>query len=89
MKQEVVDYVVRVCKRLGLNANYLADDDLYFIHKNGRAIQGFTTWQFYSIPKRAREQEFLPLLKIGLANNLAERYHDQVFMRLKYGKKLI
>lgn len=88
MKAEVVKFVLEVCKRFGLNANYLQEDDLYFIHKNGRAIQAFTTWQFYSIPKRCRMDEFLPLLKVGLNNNLGEKYYEQTFFNLRFGKKL-
>lgn len=88
MKAEVVKELKLACQKLRLNCNYLVDTDIYFIHKNGRAITGFTAWQFYGSPKRLRMDELLPLLKVGLANNLGEKYKDQVFSYLKYGKKI-
>lgn len=89
MKQEIVSFVKEACVKYKLNANYIPDGDIWVIHKQGRAVQNFTTDQFYQIPKRARMSQFEPLVRIGLANNLGAAHKNQVFINRKFGRKIL
>ena len=90
MKNEIVKFIKHACKRYKLNANYIPTDDVWVIHKEGRAVQNFTTDQFYQIPKRARLSMFEPLVRIGLAKNLNQARHEQFFLRgVRFGKKIV
>jgi hypothetical protein len=88
MKQEIVSFLKEACKKFRMNAYYMISSDTYIVILNGRAVSGFTTKQFYQIPKIVRMQEFLPLIKVGLAHNLGEKYRDQLYMPRHLGKKI-
>lgn len=90
MKNEIVEYLKYACSLYKLNANYIPGDDIWVVHKGGRAVQNFTTDQFYQVPKRARLSMFEPLVRIGLANNLNQANHSQFFLRgVRFGKKIV
>lgn len=89
MRADIKRFIVDVCKEYGLEAYYLPDDDVYCVTKKGRAVTTFNTFKFYTIPKRARRNMILPLLKVGLAHNLGESYRDQVYHDRKLGIKII
>ena len=89
MKQDVVRYIKDVCTKFGFSAHYIPKNDLYMIHRNGRAVQNFTSKQFYEIPKLARMRMFNPLVKLGLNNNVDGHTSNQVFINKKLGKKII
>lgn len=63
------------------------DNDVYVIHKRGRAVQNFNSSNFYKLPKRARERMFLPLVNVGMRRNL-DTIKDQVLLNIKMGKKI-
>lgn len=89
MRGEIVRFLKDACQRYKLNANYIPDGDIWVVHKGGRAVQNFTTDQFYQMPKRARLAMYEPLVRIGLNNNLSNVNHDQFFLRgKKFGRKL-
>ena len=85
MYRDIEAFVLEVCKRFKLNANYIPDGDIWMIHKQGRAVQNFTSNQFYQIPKRARLSQFEPLFRLGLNQNLISN-PNQMFIRRDMGK---
>lgn len=89
MRAEIVAFVREACKRYtGLEAVYLPSNDCYCVMWRGRAVQNFTTAQFYSFPKKQRMREFEPLIKIGLARNLNEAHKNQFFLNKRNGIKI-
>lgn len=90
LKAEIVDFIKLACKKFDLKALYIPDGDIYVIHKDGRAVQNFTSAQFYQMPKRARMNEYEPLVKIGLATNLGSpETKDQLFLPINMGKRIV
>lgn len=85
MRIEIRDFVVKACKKYRLKANYLPDGDIWMIHKDGRAVQNFTSDHFYQIPKRARMSQFEPLVRLGMNQNLQSN-PDQLFLNRKLGR---
>ena len=76
----------RVCKKLGLSSFYLPHKDIFMIHYAGRALQGFNSQVFWQIPPDAREKGLVPILKLGLNNNIDEKNRDNLFTKKKLGK---
>lgn len=89
MKQDIVRYIKKIAPRFKINAHYIPDGDIYVLHRKGRAVQNFTSDQFYQIPKFARLRFYNPLIKLGLNNNIDGHTHNQVFINKKLGKKII
>lgn len=89
MKAEIVRYLKGVCKKYGFGAYYYPDKDVYVVHYKGRAIQNFNSQQFRDVPPKVRNQMWLPLLKLGLNNNLAEHVKNQVFINRKRGITIV
>lgn len=90
MHRDVVNFLKRVCPRYGLSANYIADSDVYVVHKRGFAIHNFTTKMFYDMPRRARERMFRPLIKRGLAHNLGEKsVRESLVTRTQFGRRIV
>lgn len=90
MKTEIVNFITFACETLKARANYLYDGDIYMIHKDGKAVQNFTTSQFYEIPKRERIRDWERLIRIGLVNNLGEKnVKEQLLMPIKFGHVIV
>lgn len=88
MRKEITDFVKKVCAKYDLQANYLFDGDIYQIHKDGYGVQNFTSDQFYQIPKRARMDQYEPLVKLGLNSNLQAHYKSQMVVPWRFGHKI-
>ncbi len=72
-----------------MKANFIFEGDIWVIHKDGFAVQNFTTEQFYQIPKRAREAQYEPLVRIGLNGNLQANHKDQLVVPWRFGHKIV
>lgn len=72
-----------------MSSFYLPDRDVYMIHFKGKALQGFTSSVFYQIPMVAREKQLIPILKLGLRNNIDEKNRDQLYTKKRLGKEII
>lgn len=88
MKADIVRFLREMHRKYGLNALYIPENDVYCIHRKGRAVQNFTSSQFYDFPKGYREQMYKPLVKVGLAQNLGEKYKEQFILNTKQGIKI-
>jgi hypothetical protein len=88
MKSDIVRFLKEMHRKYGLNALYIPSDDVYCVHRKGRAVQNFTSAQFYDFPKGYREQMYRPLVKVGLARNLNESYKNQFVINTKQGIKI-
>lgn len=85
MRSTIVQYCIEVCKRWGLECIYIKDRDVWLITKRGRAVDGFTTQQFYQVPKFRRLLE-IGMKMQGLQQNLGEKTtHDQVYHKRNLG----
>jgi hypothetical protein len=73
MRQEIIRFLKDICAEFGLSANYIAQKNMYILHKRGFAIQNFTADQFYQIPHPARRTLIIGILKRGLTHNLGEK----------------
>jgi len=90
MLSEIESFFRAVAPRLGLAVYYMVGKDRWLITKNGKILQGFSTKTFYSLPKRSRMNDFEPLLKIGLANNMGgEKMKNQVYLERVVGRRII
>jgi hypothetical protein len=89
VKNEIVNWVKKVCLRYNLEAIYVPDNDVYSIRKNGRGVHNFNTPQFYQLPKRHREELVHRLLRVGLVHNLGEKYKNQLYLNRRLGKIII
>jgi hypothetical protein len=85
MYRDIENFVLAICRKYKLNANYIPDGDIWMIHKQGRAVQNFNSRQFYEIPKRARMSQFEPLVRLGMNQNLISN-PDQMFIRRDMGR---
>jgi hypothetical protein len=85
MKADIVRFLKEMHRKYGLNALYIPDNDVYCVTRKGRAVQNFNSEQFYSMPKRAREYMYRPLVKVGLAQNLGEKSKEQFILNTKQG----
>lgn len=89
MKNEIVRYIKGVCEKYGFSAFYYPESDIYCVHYKGRAIQNFNSMQFRELPPQARNPMWLPLMKVGLNNNLAESAKNQIFINRKHGITIV
>lgn len=97
MKKDIVKFLETVCAKFNLTAIFIPSDklglnDIWNIStKNGHSVMTFTTKIFYDIPPRAREQMFLPTIKRGLNNLVAQidiKRTQQSIIPRKFGKKI-
>lgn len=88
MKEDICRFLREMHRKYGLNAIYIPSNDVYCIHRKGRAVQNFNSEQFYTFPKGYREQMYRPLVKVGLARNLKESYKSQFVINTKQGIKI-
>lgn len=79
-------WVIKVCKKYKLSSFYLPYRDTWMIHFKGRALTGFDTTAFYQIPKDAREQTLMGILKRGLMLNIDERQRDNLYTKRHLGQ---
>ena len=86
MSPDIRNWLIKICKKYGLSSFYLPDRDVYMVHFAGRALQGFNSQVFYQIPKDAREKMFIPLMKLGLNNNIDEKNRDNLHTKRRLGK---
>ena len=89
MKKEIILWLKQVCPKYKMGVIYSPESDIYLIHKNGRAIQGFDTKQFYQVPKRKRAADLLPLMTRGLMLNSGEKYASQLLIQRHNARKII
>lgn len=98
MLREVTKFVLEACKKthipLSLNfypSNYQKDRFCIFsISLNGRSVLNFTNHNFYDIPKSKRFSEFIPLIKIGLNENMGENgLREQLEIPRRQGIQII
>lgn len=98
MLKEVAAFVLEACKRshIPLSLNFYppnAQKDkfgIFSVHLNGRSVLNFTNHNFYDIPKAKRFKEFLPLIKIGLSQNLGESsLKEQIEIPRRQGIQII
>ena len=83
---DIYRWVVKVCKKYKLSAFYLPHKDTWMIHYKGKALQGFNTACFYQIPKDAREQTLMGILKRGLMLNMNEKNRNNLYTKRRLGK---
>lgn len=89
MKPEIVAFIKEGCLRYtGLEAIYIPENDCYSVMFRGRAIQNFTTNDFYSFPKKQRMREWGIFIRLGLARNLQEAHKNQFFLPRRNGIKI-
>lgn len=89
MRNEILRFIRKICRELGLSANYVVPKNMYVIHKRGYAIQNFTPNQFYEISPSARRKLILGILKRGLTHNIGEsRLRDNLFVNSQFGKRI-
>ena len=88
MKSDIVNFLREMHRKYGLNSIYIPEDDVYCVHRKGRAVQNFNSQQFYDFPKGYRESMYRPLVKIGLARNLRESYKAQFIINTKQGIRI-
>lgn len=87
MKPLIDKFLRKACKRYKLSASYVAQKDMYMIHKDGKVVYAFYGYNFTALPMRQRFFEILPMMKVGLNNNLGEKYYEQSF-RPKHGQSI-
>lgn len=88
MKGDIVRFLKKMHMKYGLNSLYIPDGDIYCVHRKGRAVQNFTSSQFYEFSKGYRENMYRPLVKVGLSRNLRESYKNQFVINTKQGIKI-
>ena len=97
MRPEIVKFIQNICPKYNLKAIFIPDahgmNDVWSITTpQGLAVMNFTTKIFYDISPRFRERMFLPTIKRGLNNVVAQsdikRTQQQLIPR-KMGKKII
>ncbi len=88
MNNDIVKFVKDACRKYGLSANYLQEKDLYMLHLRGMIVYAIYGPKFYNIPRGHRMAEILPILKVGLTNNLGEKYDHQVYTK-RFGIKIV
>ena len=89
MKSDIVAFLKEMNRKYGLNALYIPSDDVYCVHRKGRAVQNFTSQQFYDFPRGYRESMYRPLVKVGLRQNLGEgAYKHQFIINTKQGIRI-
>ena len=88
MLPNIKTWIIKVCKKYGYSSFYLPTKDIYMIHFKGRALQGFNSQVFYDMPKDAREKGLVPIMKLGLNNNIDEKNRDNLFTKRKLGKHI-
>lgn len=88
MKADIVKFLKEMHRKHGLHAIYIPSNDVYCVHRKGRAVQNFNSDQFYTYPKGYRESMYRPLVKVGLAQNLGESYKEQFIINTKQGIRI-
>lgn len=88
MRKEILKFVHEAKRRYGIQCFYIADGDVWCLHKNGYAVQNFTTDIFHQIPPVERMRMLLPLMTIGINHNLGERTYQQVEHLQQYGQRI-
>lgn len=98
MLREVVKFVLEACRRthIPLSLNYYPEVyqkgkfDIFSIHLNGRSVLNVTNKNFFDIPKAKRIMEFIPLIKVGLMQNLGEAsLREQIELPRRQGIQVI
>lgn len=88
MKSEIRTFIKHMCDKYGFEAIYFPAKDLYSIRYKGRGIQNFNSKNFYTLPKRHRENMLRPLMKVGLNLNVGEKRLQNLIYQQKIGKKI-
>jgi len=89
VRQDILDFLKLAHKRLGVEAYYIPDGDIYVVTKCQKAVQNFTSDKFYQIPKWHRLNEWYGMIKLGLNQNMGEKtLHDQIQQTMSFGKKI-
>jgi hypothetical protein len=88
MNPFIFRWTKRICKKYGLSAFYLPHKDTYLIHFKGKALQGFNTEVFWQMPPDAREKGLIPILKLGLNNNINENNRQNLYTKKRLGYKI-
>lgn len=86
MNSSIKNWIIKVCKKYNLSSFYISQKDTYMIHFKGKALMGFTSKIFYDIPKDAREQSLLPILKRGLMLNWNENNRQNLYTKQRLGR---
>lgn len=90
MKHEIVSFIREAFKRYnGLEAIYIPDVDCYSVTFRGRAIQNFTTQDFFSFPKKQRMREWGIFIHLALAINLQGAQKNQYYLPRRNGIQII
>jgi hypothetical protein len=98
MMRDVVRLVMTACKRFHLplslayfpSAYQQGKFDIYSISIYGKYLLNVTSRNFYDIPLAERLNHFAPLIRAGLAHNIAQRsLKDQVEIPRRHGITLI
>ena len=88
MKNEIKQWIIKICKKYNFEAIYFPAKDMYSIRFKGKGIQNFTSKTFYNLPKKHREGMMLPLMKVGLNLNFGERKLRDSLYQQNIGKKI-
>lgn len=90
MRSDILAFIQKAHEKLGINAYYIPDGDIYVVTKNGKAVQNFTSYHFYQIPKYFRLREWRAMIKIGLNQNMGEKtVQEQIKQNMSLGKRII
>jgi len=88
MRQDIVTFLKKANEQYGFESYYMPSNDCFVVTKKGRAIQNFSTKDFYAIPPIHRMREYRGLL-MGLSRNLGEKHKNQFFLPRKLGIKIV
>lgn len=90
MRSDIVAFIEKAHRLLGINAYYIPDGDIYVVTKNGKAVQNFTSFHFYQQPKHFRLREWRGIIKLGINQNMGEAsVKEQIKQTMSYGKRII
>lgn len=91
MRADIVNFIRTADKKYGpLEAYYIPEGDIYFVTKNGKAVQNFTSKLFYQQPKYFRLREWGGMIRLGMNHNMGEKtVINQIHQERAMGKKIL
>ncbi len=87
MRKDIINFIKVIKDKYKIEAVYFPDNDVYSLRYRGRGIQNFNSKNFYTLPKRHRENMLLAIIKKGLTHNLGEKtLKDKLYLNRQIGK---
>lgn len=89
MRSDILKFLNKAYRMLGIECYYIPEDDVYVVTKNHKGVQNFTSRTFYMQPRGFRLNEWRALIKLGLNHNMGERSTvEQIHAKFGQGKKI-